>query len=326
MTPGRQGFLVAVVAVLLFPCPLQAANADGLDAARTDLVQGRADDALAHLRTALKSNDQNAEAHNLYCRVAVQLEQWDEAVSHCERAVALSARDSNYHLWLGRTYGFKAERSSMLSAFSYARKLKSEFELAVSLDSRNVAAMSDLGEFYCSAPSVVGGGTGKAEDLAPKLLAVDPVRGHELQSRIADEEKDYGKAESELKAAIAASPHPASQWMALASFYRKRGRMDEMVQAIKSGIAADKAHTDAQVDGASTLIRTQRELPLAGQMLRDYIASSQKSEDAPVFAVHVWLGNLLAKQGDSTGAQSEYQAALALAHDYKPAISAAAKH
>ena len=134
-----------MLTALLVPCPLLAANADGLDAARTDLVQGRADDALAHLRTALKSNDQNAEAHNLYCRVAVQLEHWDEAVAHCERAIALSAKDSNYHLWLGRTYGFKAERSSMLSAFSYARKLKAEFELAVSLDPRNVGGDGRLG-------------------------------------------------------------------------------------------------------------------------------------------------------------------------------------
>jgi tetratricopeptide (TPR) repeat protein len=157
---------------------------------------------------------------------------------------------------------------------------------------------------------------------------VDPVRGHELRTRIADAQKNYGAAESELKESIAASPHPGSQWMSLASFYRKRSRLDEMVQAIKSGIAADKAHTEAQVNGASSLIRSQRELPLASQMLKDYLDSNQKSEDAPAFAVNVQLGNLLAKQGDAAGAQREYQAALALAHDYRPAVSgaAAARH
>jgi tetratricopeptide (TPR) repeat protein len=326
--PGRSAVTVAALCAVLLCPPVRAANSDGLDAVRSDLAQGHADDAITRLKQALGINGQNAEAHNLSCRVALQLEQWDDAVSHCENAVAISPNSSNYHLWMGRAYGAKAERASMLSAYGFARKVRSEFETAVTLDPRNAEAMADLGEFYCSAPSMVGGGTSKAEDLAQKLNTVDSVRGHELRARIADTQKNYSAAESELKESIAASPHPGSQWMSLASFYRKRGRLDEMAQAIKSGIAADKAHTEAQVNGASSLIKSQRELPLAIQMLQDYLASSQKSEDAPAFAVHVRLGNLLAKQGDSAGAQREYQAALALAHDYKPAVSgaAAARH
>ena len=320
----RRNHLPRVSAILLFAvfahAPLALA-ADALDPVRNDIVQGQADDAIKRLRQILGSNNQNGEAHNLYCRVSLQLDAWDDAVDHCERAVNISQDNSSYHLWLGRAYGAKAERASMFSAYGLARKLKAEFETAVRLDPRNAAALSDLGEFYVSAPAVVGGGDSKAQALAPKLDAVDAVRGHELRAQIADADKDYTAAESELKAAIAASRTPASQWMALASFYRRRERWDDMTQAIKTGIAADKARTVAQVDGASTFIRTQRELQLAAQMLRDYIASSQKSEDAPAFRVHVELGKLLAKQGDQAGAKREFQAALALAHDYKPAAS-----
>ncbi len=311
-------------AILLFAvfarAPLALAT-DALDPVRNDIVQGQADDAIKRLRQILGSNNQNGEAHNLYCRVSLQLDAWDDAVDHCERAVNISHNNSNYHLWLGRAYGAKAERASMFSAYGLARKLKSEFENAVRLDPHNAEALADLGEFYVSAPAVVGGGNAKAEALAPKLDAVDAVRGHELRAQLADAEEDYAAAETELKAAISASHSPADQWMGLASFYRKHERWDEMVQAIKTGLAEDKAHTVAQVDGASTLIRTQRELPLAAHMFRDYIASSQKSEDAPAFRVHVELGKLLAKQGDKAGAKREFQAALALAHDYKPAAA-----
>jgi len=320
----RRHHLPRLSALLLFAAlahaPLAQA-ADTLDPVRNDIVQGQADDAIKRLRQILGSNNQNGDAHNLYCRVSLQLDAWDDAVDHCERAVNISQDNSNYHLWLGRAYGAKAERASMFSAYGLARKLKAEFETAVRLDPRNAAALSDLGEFYVSAPAVVGGGDAKAQALSPKLDVVDAVRGHELRAQIADADKDYAAAESELKAAIAASRTPANQWMALASFYRRRERWDDMTQAIKTGIAADKAHTVAQVDGASTFIRTQRELQLAAQMLRDYIASSQKSEDAPAFRVHVELGKLLAKQGDKEGAKREFQAALALAHDYKPAAS-----
>jgi tetratricopeptide (TPR) repeat protein len=313
--------LSAILLFAVFARAPIALAADILDPVRNDIIQGQADDAIKRLRQILGSNNQNGDAHNLYCRVSLQLDAWDDAVDHCERAVNISQENSSYHLWLGRAYGAKAERASMFSAYGLARKLKSEFESAVRLDPRNAEALADLGEFYVSAPAVVGGGNAKAEALAPKLDAVDPVRGHELRAQLADSEKNYAAAESELKAAISASHSPADQWMGLASYYRKHERWDDMMQAIKTGLAADKAHTVAQVDGASTLIRTQKELQLAVQMLRDYIASSQKSEDAPAFRVHVELGKLLAKQGDQASAKSEFQAALALAHDYKPAAS-----
>jgi tetratricopeptide (TPR) repeat protein len=311
---------LTALALLILPMTLSAAN--DLGAVRADLAQGRADDAVTSLKQAIAASDKNADVFNLYCRVSMQLERWDDAVSQCERAVSL-ASSSNNHLWLGRAYGSKAERASMFSAYGFARKLKTEFETAVSLDPHNAEAMADLGEFYCSAPSVVGGGTSKAEELVGKLSAIDPVRGHELRAQIYAAQKNSSAAESELKAAISAAAHPADQWMSLASFYRRAGRLDEMVQAVKSGTNADPSHTSAQVNGASTLIRSQLEIPTAIQMLRDYLSSNHKSEDAPAFAVHVQLGNILAKQGDATGAQREYQAALALAHDYKPAMIAA---
>ncbi|HVJ09910.1 MAG TPA: tetratricopeptide repeat protein [Acidisarcina sp.] len=319
----RSTRLLAFLLAATFCPAIRAASSDGLDAVRNDIVQGQADDAVRRLKQALTSNDQNAEAHNLLCRVSLQLEQWDQAVAQCERATTLSPDSSNYHLWLGRAYGAKAERASMFSAYGFARKLRDEFERAVTLDGRNADAMADLGEFYCSAPSMVGGSTSKAESLVQKLNLVDPIRAHELRARIADSKKDYVQEEAEFKAAISASPHPANEWMSLASFYRKRGRLDDMVRAVKSGIAADKLHSVALVNGASTLIKSQQELPLAAQMLKDYLGSNQKSEDSPAFEVHVQLGKLLAKQGDSSGAQHEFQAALALAHDYKPASQAA---
>ena len=70
---------------------------------RNDIIQGQADDAIKRLRQILGSNNQNGEAHNLYCRVSLQLDAWDDAVDHCERAVNISQDNSSYHLWLGRS-------------------------------------------------------------------------------------------------------------------------------------------------------------------------------------------------------------------------------
>jgi Tfp pilus assembly protein PilF len=67
------------------------------------------------------------------------------------------------------------------------------------------------------------------------------------------------------------------------------------------------------------LLRTGREYSMAINLLRLYISSSNTVEEAPVFKAHCMLGDLLEKQGDHKAAAEEYRAALALAHNYRPA-------
>jgi hypothetical protein len=57
-------------------------------------------------------------------------------------------------------------------------------------------------------------------------------------------------------------------------------------------------------------------------MLEDYLAGSQKTEEAPAFVAHNRLARLDDWLGDPTAANRERAAALALAHDYKPAQGA----
>jgi Flp pilus assembly protein TadD len=61
---------------------------------------------------------------------------------------------------------------------------------------------------------------------------------------------------------------------------------------------------------------------LAESLLREYLSSPAKSDDAPAFKVHLQLGDLLAERGDSAGAHLEYATALALAPNYAPAQKA----
>jgi hypothetical protein len=55
-------------------------------------------------------------------------------------------------------------------------------------------------------------------------------------------------------------------------------------------------------------------------MLEAYLASPSKSEEAPAFEAHVRLARLQKQLGDTAAAQRERDAALKLAHDYKPAL------
>jgi predicted Zn-dependent protease len=286
------------------------------------LQAGQADKALALLNALPSPASISAEARNLRCRVFFTLEKFEAAKNECEQAATLDPQNSMYHLWFGRTLGESADRASFINAYGLAKRARSEFELAVQLSPRNAEALADLGEFYSSAPGVVGGGMDKAANVASQLDHVDPARAHELRGAIARENKDMASAERELKEAVAASAHPAFQWMRLASFYRKAKRYAEMESAVQSGWTAAQRDSHGAValfNGASVLIKGNRNPALAIKLLEAYLASPAATEEAPAFAARVWLARLKAQTGDTEGARREKAEALALAQEYKPA-------
>ncbi|MGD0098418.1 MAG: tetratricopeptide repeat protein [Terracidiphilus sp.] len=311
--------LVSVAATLA--CA-ESSESGQLAQANAALQAGEADKALTLLNALINSGGKTG-AYNLRCRVELTLEQWDRAINDCEQATKLDGQNSDDHMWLARALGEKASRASFLSAYSLGKRVRIEFEEATRLNPDNAAALADLGQFYREAPSVLGGGVNLAEGMAARLDKLDPVRAHELRGGIAEQRKDYDAAEREFKQAIAKSPHPAFQWMTLAGFYRHRERWNEMESAVRSGQSAaerDKRASAALCDGANVLRSTNRDTARAAKMLEEYLASPDKTEEAPAFAAHTWLARLEEKLGDAAAASRERAAALALAHDYKPAL------
>ncbi|MGA2535843.1 MAG: hypothetical protein ABSF53_07510 [Terracidiphilus sp.] len=297
-----------------------------LTQANAALQAGEADKALALLaplsKSELVADHAVSQDHNLVCRVRFTLREWDAGVTECGKAVRLDPQSSDFHMWLGRVLGEKASSASFLSAFSLAKQSRAEFEESVRLDPRNSAALADLGDFYSQAPGVVGGGIDKAQKIASQLEKVDAARSHRLRGHIAAQQKDDATAEREFKLAIAASPHPALEWTGLASFYAHRKRYTEMDAAIQSARNAalhDKSAAVALYDAAGVLIEARREPELAATLLEDYLASQNKTEEAPAFIAHLRLARLKARLGDVAAADRERSAALALAREYKPA-------
>jgi len=317
----RPGLAAAVIAVLALPAA--AASGDALAQANAALQAGEADKALGLLSSLPSSGPGAAEGHNLACRVRLTLEQWDAAADECEQAVRLDSQNSDYSLWLGRAQGQKASRASFMTAFSLAKRTRAEFEEAVLLNPKNAEALSDLGDFYRQAPGVVGGGVDKAQQVAEKLDKISAARAAVLRGQIAEQQKDYAGAEEQYKKAVAADPRPAGEWVSLASFYARRKQLTEMETAIHSAVSAaqkDKHSSVPLFDAAGLLTENKRDPQLAATLLEQYLASATKSEEAPAFVAHLRLARLKLQLGDSAGAAKERAAALALAHDYKPAV------
>src|SRR5205807_2021766 len=130
----------------------------------------------------------DAASYNYLCRAYFALADWDHAVAACEKSVALAPDSSDYHLWLGRAYGEKADRVNPFSAASLAGKVRREFERAVQLNPRSVEARADLAEFYLDAPGIVGGGQDKARAQAAALGSLSQAKAHYVNARTAQNE------------------------------------------------------------------------------------------------------------------------------------------
>ena len=313
-------FRMAACLISLFLMP-QAAVAD-IASADKALQQGRADEAVQILSSILAGQPANAVAHQLECRVYYSEDMVDMSVQECEQAALLTPGDSNTQMWLGRAYGLKASNAGPFTGLSLAKKVRLAFERAAQLDPTNVPALTALGEFYIAAPALVGGGLDKAERVAAQLQPSSSSASHRLLAMIAEKRKDMSRAEGEFKAAVAAGK-TSDAWVDLGNFYERQHQPDQAVAALHSALDADLTHGPALMDVASILTDAHRAPDLAEKVLRLYLASSAKSEDAPAFKVHFQLGQLLATRGDQAGAQREYAAALQLASAFTPARKAA---
>lgn len=111
-----------------------------------------------------------------------------EACELLEQIITLNPENSEYHRWLGKSYGRTAEQSGWIMAIRYATKARHSFETAVTLDETNARAMRDLLEFYVEAPAILGGGLGKARQLAKRLLALDPSFSEEVKELLSKED------------------------------------------------------------------------------------------------------------------------------------------
>jgi tetratricopeptide (TPR) repeat protein len=264
---------------------------------------------------------QNGPAHLLLCRVYFSLEQGSEAAHECDAALKNGlARDSNAQDWAGRAFGRHAEHAGPLAGLKLAGEVRTAFQRAHELDPKNPAAANDLGEFYVSAPFVVGGGVDKATDLANSIGPTLPEVAHRIRGLIAEKHNDYGTAEREFLAATNVS-QSSGAFVDLGTFYLRQNRPDKGLLAARRAIAVDR-EMDANVVDAATTMDDAHQTGQAVPVLRAYLLRGKQSDAAPAFRVHTLLGQMLARSGDTAGARSEFQQALALASTYAPARKA----
>ncbi len=109
-------------------------------------------------------------------------EHFAEAVLAFEKALQVAPDTAEYHRWLGKAYGRRAQQVFILRSALLARKTRQHFERAVELEPDNIDALMNLLEYYSKAPALLGGGRKKAQALAERIRLLDERSGLQAQA------------------------------------------------------------------------------------------------------------------------------------------------
>jgi tetratricopeptide (TPR) repeat protein len=222
----------------------------------------------------------NPVALTLTGKAWFMLAEYKKSSDAFEHAVAAGPSSENYH-WLGKAYGRRAETSSPLSAPFLASKARQCFEKAVQLDETNSEAMNDLFSYYLEAPGFLGGGLDKAQAIAERMKALDPVEYHYDLAQVAEKRKEFKTAEFHFRSAFEMAPRSVGRAIDLARFLSNQGRdqESEVIFAQAEKIAPNTPRL--LFERASAYVRAKRNLGTAKELLQRYLQAPLTPDDPP---------------------------------------------
>jgi tetratricopeptide (TPR) repeat protein len=292
------------------PCPSNPEISKALDA-------GKYSGASEMLQKMLSRNPNDVQTSLWITLCFLDLGNIDQAVNYAQRAVKQAPDCSDSHLWLGRAYGLKAEKSRSLIL---ARKSREEFLAAVRLNPDNLLARRDLMDFYLQAPWFLGGSKDKAWAQAEAIASRNAIEGYLAHADYWRENNDPTRAAQAYQEVLKLRPQRVGAYFQIADFYEanRDGRQLETVVQAASLVEPNDPRL-AYYRGVARVLEG-RQLPEAEQYFKEYLARAPQRDDFPPHAAaHDYLARIYERSGKRQEAVQQYKAALHLSPDNQTA-------
>jgi tetratricopeptide (TPR) repeat protein len=258
------------------------------------------------------SRDGDVRAYFWLGRIALVQNNSEDAVRWLEKAVQKSDSSSEYHLWLGRAYGIRAQQASVFKRPSFAKRTKAEFERAVKLDPMNFDARADLITYLVEAPGFLGGSDDRAKAMAEQLRALNPYRGALAAGTIAESEKNTPSAVAEYRKLVRSYPDSAEPVVRIVTLYQRDRRWGDAFALVDSFLARRPNEPEPLYHLGEIAALSGQRLDAGAEALQRYL-SIPVGDDLPSYAdAHFRLGMIFERKGNAAAARAEYKAAVAL--------------
>jgi tetratricopeptide (TPR) repeat protein len=203
------------------------------------------------------------------------------AVESFKKSLSLAPGNAETVLWLGRTWGRKAEKASFITAGMNASEARRCFEKAIILDPFYREALNDLFSYYLEAPSFLGGGPDKAEAIAQRTKPLSPAEYEYDEAQLALKKKDDAAAEKHLRRALELDPAEPGRVLDVARFLARHGRHAESEALFERADKIAPGKPATLFVRAQTYLETGRNPDEAKKLLRQYLRSSITPDDPP---------------------------------------------
>jgi tetratricopeptide (TPR) repeat protein len=271
-------------------------------------------DAHAFFAGVTNAQPRNVEAVIWYGRTLLSENKPGDAVDWFEKATKLAPRSSDAHLWLGRAIGVQAATANVLRQPFLARRLKHTVDRAIELDPENIDARELRWRFYAMAPAVMGGGESHAREEAAEILKRNRYRGLLLSASTATRAKEFATAERHYKSAVAEHPDSIGVASVYANWLADRSRPAEAFAVINAYQKRHPSDPQSLFQVGRLAAATGQQLDRGEEALRKYLAAPPPPAlNIPSLSVvHLRLGNIAERRGNTQAARAAYEEALKL--------------
>jgi tetratricopeptide (TPR) repeat protein len=307
-----------LITMLLFFSPLLSQQDGNLEEAIRLYGSGEYTKA-ANLLTELKRTSPNEPKIRLWLgKTYIKARQWDDAVRELEKATQIEPSEAHYRLWLGRACGALAAHTFKLFAMGKAHKVIKEFEMASSLEPKDLDARFDMLEFYLEAPPMIGGGSAKAKAQVQEIAKLDPKKGPVARAMVLQNEKKYDLAKKELIKGTIDYPDYAAGYADLADFLLDQKDYEGALKYSAKALEIERSKHALLISAASR-IRLRIDLDKAERSLNELASGPLGDYDPSFEEVFYWIGECHLANGNKEKARGAYITALKYNPEYEPA-------
>jgi len=293
--------------VILFSLPLMVNGQSSIEKAKT-LYESKKLAEAVKLLTAVEDDSKDYAAAQYYLgRIAFDQKDYDDAAEYFEEATEANDKIADYFNWLGDTYGTIARDANVVRQGFLAPKMKSAWEKAIELDSKNIPARQSLVEYYTQAPGFMGGSFEKAKEVANQIIKLNSALGHRAMGNIFMREKNIAAAEKEY---IAMAKADVTFTPVLGNFYVGQLQYDKALNLFEEYAKKEpNSMTSIYQIGRTCAISGQR-LDRGEQCLRQYLTYQPKQNEPSHAGANMRLAQIFEKRGDKTEAKKLFETAL----------------